>query len=67
MQKTPTSVNIPSSVLKDRKLSVLEIIVEYMKEEMELSFHQIAVLLNRNDRTIWTVYARAKNKRKKKT
>lgn len=56
---------IPSSIFKDRKLKVLEILVEWLKDEKNLSYHEIAVLLNRNDRTIWTVYNRAKKKRKK--
>jgi len=37
--------------------------VEYLKEHEALSFHQIAALTNRDDRTIWTVYSRAKKKR----
>jgi hypothetical protein len=54
---------IPSSIFIDRKLSVLEILVEYLKEKRNLNYHQIASLLNRDDRTIWTVYNRAKKKR----
>lgn len=56
-------INIPLRVLTDRALSVLEVMVEYLKEEEELSFHEIAKLTNRDDRTIWTVYSRAKKKR----
>ena len=55
---------IPSFIFKDRRLSVLEAIVEYLKDEKKLTFHQIAVILNRDDRTIWTCYSRAKKKRK---
>ena len=55
-------VNIPSYIFKDRKLSVLEAIVKYLKEERQLSYHEIAVLLKRDDRTIWTVYNRVKKK-----
>ncbi|RJQ17200.1 hypothetical protein C4573_04065 [Candidatus Woesearchaeota archaeon] len=58
------SLDIPSSIFQDRALKVLEILVEYLKEERALSYHEIAVLLNRDDRTIWTVYQRAKKKRK---
>lgn len=54
---------IPIFVLKNRKLSVLENIVSYLKDSVGLNYHQIAVMLNRNDRTIWTVYQRAKKKR----
>jgi len=44
-------------------LSVLEVMVEYLKEKEGLSYHEIASLTNRDDRTIWTVYHRAKIKR----
>lgn len=63
MQKS--EVFIPLNVLLDRTLSVLEVLVEYLKEKLHLTYHEIAVLTNRNDRTIWTVYNRAKKKRAK--
>ena len=53
---------LPISIFKERKLAVLETIAVYLKDECNLTFHQIAVLLNRNDRTIWTVYNRGKKK-----
>ena len=56
--------SIPVSILKDRKLSVLENIASYLKDTFNLNYHSIAVLLNRDDRTIWTVYQRAKTKKK---
>jgi len=56
--------SIPVSILKDRKLSVLENIVSYLKDNFGLNYHKIALLLNRDDRTIWTVYKRAKDKKK---
>ena len=59
-------VLISSSVFKDRSVSVLEVLVEYLKDKKNLSFHQIAMLLNRNDRTIWTVYNRTKTKRRER-
>lgn len=58
----PSVFNFPLSILSDRRLSVLESIVLYLKEEFELSYHKTAVLLKRDDRTIWTVYQRAKKK-----
>jgi len=58
-------VRIPISLFMDRSLSVLEVLVEYLKEEMHFTFHEIAVMTNRDDRTIWTVYSRAKKKREK--
>ena len=56
--------SIPVSILQDRKLSVLENIAAYLKDTFALNYHSIAVLLNRDDRTIWTVYQRAKKKKK---
>lgn len=56
-------IPIPASIFRDRSLSVLETMVEYLKEDQQLPFHRIAKLLNRNDRTIWTVYHRVKKKR----
>ncbi len=58
-------IDIPSNIFQDRSLSVLEIMVEYLKEQKGLSYHEIAILLNRDDRTIWTVYSRVKKKRSK--
>ena len=57
-----TKFSIPLLIIKNRKLSVLENIVKHLKEVYGLSYHEIAVMLNRNDRTIWTVYNRAKKK-----
>lgn len=58
------SIPLPSRIFKDRSVSVLEAIVEYMKDDLGLTFHDIAQLLNRDDRTVWTVYSRAAKKRK---
>jgi len=54
---------IPVKILQDRNLSVLENIVSYLKDTFGLTYHKIALLLNRNDRTIWTVYQRALKKK----
>ena len=56
-------LKVPSFVFRDRSVAVLECLVEYMKDVKGLTFHEIAMMLNRNDRTIWTVYRRAKLKR----
>lgn len=58
--------SVPAYIFVDRELAPLESITEYLKEEKGLSYHQIAVLVGRNDRTIWTCYNRVKKKRKEK-
>ena len=56
---------VPLFIFKDRSLSFLEALTEYLKENFNLKYCQIAALLNRDQRTVWTVYQRAKIKRKK--
>lgn len=53
---------IPIDILRNKSLSVLENLVSYLKEELNLTYHEIAVYLNRDDRTVWTVYQRALKK-----
>jgi hypothetical protein len=59
-------IEIPVSLYKNRKMGVLEITVKYMKENCMLSFAQIAALLNRDQRTVWTAYRKAALKHPKK-
>ena len=65
IEESRNSINIPIYIFRDRSLSVLEVMVEYLKDRIKLNYHEIAVLLNRDDRTVWTCYNRAKNKRKR--
>lgn len=57
--------SLPVSVIAERKMSVLESIVYYLKTEYSLSYHDIALIIRRDDRTVWTVYQRALKKLKK--
>ncbi|MBI2129965.1 HTH domain-containing protein [Candidatus Woesearchaeota archaeon] len=50
---------IPISFLSKKKLSILESIASYLKDVESLTFHQIAELTGRDDRTIWTCHHRA--------
>jgi len=58
-----SSITIPAEILRDRAVSVLECISEYMKDKLGLNYHEIGELLARDERTIWTCYHRAKKKR----
>jgi len=51
---------IPFSVF-ETSLSTQEALVSYLKDK-DLTYHMIAVLLHRDDRTVWTVYKRAMRK-----
>jgi hypothetical protein len=57
---------IPLSLFSDRKLGILQVATKYLKENLSLNYSKIARLVNRNDRTIWTTYKKAKEKQKEK-
>lgn len=57
-----TAFRIPVSALSDRRYSNLESVVLFLKEHFMLRFAEIARLLHRDQRTVWTVYSRAKRK-----
>lgn len=46
---------IPVTIF-NKKLSSLESISRYLKDELDLNYHQIAVLLGRDERNIWHSY-----------
>lgn len=52
---------IPVSALKSQ-FTVLESIVKFLKESLVLNYREIGNVLQRDERTIWTIYQRAKNK-----
>jgi len=56
--------NSISTSIFSEKLGCLESIVKFLKENKELTFHEIATLLNRDQRTIWSTYQKAKKKSK---
>ncbi|MBI2541325.1 hypothetical protein HYV80_01270 [Candidatus Woesearchaeota archaeon] len=57
---------IPVSIFETENLSALEAICKYLKEDLQLTYSKIALLLNRNSRTIWTTYSNAARKAKEK-
>lgn len=54
-------LTVPISIFNE-KLGMLESISLYLKDELKLSFKQIAKLLKRDYKTIWTSYSKAKKK-----
>ncbi|MBW6442744.1 hypothetical protein K0A97_03125, partial [Patescibacteria group bacterium] len=53
--------NIPSTIFS-KELGALESLVGYMKENLNMSYKEISNILQRNERTIWTAYKKAKEK-----
>tara|TARA_Y100000310_G_scaffold343406_1_gene450891 strand:- start:132 stop:626 length:495 start_codon:yes stop_codon:yes gene_type:complete len=58
-----SKINIPIESFSDRRFTVFESLVLYLKD-YGLTNHEIAVMLHRDDRTIWGVYDRVKKKKK---
>ena len=58
--------SVPIKIFSDRKLSVLESVVKYLKDK-GLSNSQISEILGKTPNNIWTLYSRAINKLKNKT
>ena len=57
----PSDYDIPVSALQP-PFTILESVVRFLKEELKLRFYEIAAVLKRDDRTIWTVYQRTRKK-----
>jgi len=58
-------LSIPSTIFS-KKLGILESLTKYMKENLEMTYNEIAKELNRDQRTIWTAYKKAKEKQEEK-
>ncbi len=52
-------LGIPLEILHNSKLSTLEIVVKYLRDEIGMSWNIIADRLNRDYKTVWTTYRRA--------
>jgi hypothetical protein len=53
---------VPLSVFFSRQISILEALCLYLKENFGLNYHDIGLLLERDERTVWTVVSRARKK-----
>jgi len=55
-----TSMLMPVSIFKNKKLTTLESIIIHLKQKQkQMRYSEIAKLLNRDQRNIWTIYSRA--------
>ena len=50
------SLNLKTFIFHNNELTIFEALVKYLKEEKSFNFHEISLLLNRDERNIWTVY-----------
>ncbi len=63
--KVDKKYTIPIEVFSKYDFSISEVVVFYLKNHYDLTYHKIATLLKRDDRTIWTIYDRARKKNEK--
>ncbi len=61
--ETRKEITIPLIIFKE-KLGALEVLTRYLKENLAMNYKEIAILLNRDERTIWTAYHKSKKKQK---
>ena len=57
-------IKIPTSIFS-RELGVLETVCRYLKDELDLNFIDISVLMHRDERSIWSSYNNSLKKRGK--
>ena len=60
-----SEIAIPVSCFNE-KLSILESVVKFLKEEQDFNYHKIGLMLERDERNIWTTYANSQKKMKAK-
>jgi len=61
--KGTSSLMLPLSIFTTPDLSALETICRYLKDEKGLRYSEIALLLNRDQRTIWVTYSNSLKKK----
>ena len=55
---------IPISKISSNNLPILASIIKYLKEDQDLNYHEIGIILNRNEKNIWSIYNKnVKNKK----
>ena len=59
--RTRGEIKLPITIFS-RELGGLEAVVKYTKENLKMRYREIASLLQRNERTIWTAYSKSKEK-----
>ena len=56
-------IEIPITIFS-KEIGGLEVVVKFMKENLNMNYHEIAGALQRDERTIWTAYNKAIEKDK---
>ncbi|MEK6919250.1 MAG: LamG-like jellyroll fold domain-containing protein [Nanoarchaeota archaeon] len=57
-----TRIEIPINIFT-KEIGGLEAISKYLKENLKMSYAEIGIAINRNEKTIWNAYAKAREKK----
>lgn len=57
--------NIPLSIFNNKKLTIPEAVIKYLKENLGMKYVDIAFHLKRSDKTVWLTYHKSKDKLKR--
>ncbi|MCF7860971.1 hypothetical protein K9M79_01905 [Candidatus Woesearchaeota archaeon] len=53
---------VPSCIFRNNSLGFMEAVTKYLKENLSMKYVKIAKLLNRNERSVWITYNKARKK-----
>lgn len=59
-----SELKLPLHIFHNKTLSPMEAIITFLKQQ-NLTYHEISLLLHRNERNIWTIFNSAKKKQSK--
>lgn len=62
-EKKASYLMVPIKIFRNKKIGVLESLVEYLKDTEDMRFSEIAKTLDRHYNTIRTSYVKAKEKK----
>ncbi len=65
-EKKTSCLMVPVKIFRNKKIGVLESLVEYLKDKENMRFSEIAKTLDRHYNTIRTSYVKAKEKKRRR-
>ncbi|MDP7323216.1 MAG: hypothetical protein QF632_00480 [Candidatus Woesearchaeota archaeon] len=58
----PSIIQIPITIFRKQCTTVLQSLVTYLREELQLSYKEIGAILKRNKQTVYTIHTRNQTK-----
>ncbi len=66
-EKFFTKIKLPLHIFHNKTLTPMEAVISFLKDYHNLTYHEISIMINRDERNIWTIYNNAKKKSNLKT